>query len=359
MGEPSSSCADDGRSSLLESTFASASSLTTGAWRWASHAKQATVGYLRTAQIRVVEGGRTPDDVVVVAGSTRSGTTWLAELLDHDGAYRLCFEPLEWHHRSSTFEHFHRLQYIRPGSDDERLIGPLEQMLDGRIRTPYTDRWDPHPSWRPRSKLMLKCVRSNLLIGAIAERRPEVPIVHIVRHPLAVIASRSSLQQSDWAADVEDLDDLLAQPDLVEDFLRPHMRVIRAATDPFARQLVMWCIEQAVPLATAGPSTICVRYESLVEDPVGMLPSVFEHVGAALPDDLERATSRPSQTSWNGTGFASSPRDHTSSWRSKFDRVQIRQADRMIDRFGLRDLVDDDATVIDLRPMSPARRATT
>src|SRR5439155_18259088 len=83
-----------------------------------------------------VAGG--PRRTVLVAGSGRSGTTWLGELLTRGSATRYVFEPL--HPRLGPFPGEFPRTYARPGSafDDEEAWA---RILSGRVRHPWVDQY--------------------------------------------------------------------------------------------------------------------------------------------------------------------------------------------------------------------------
>ena len=123
---------------------------------------------------------------VLVAGSGRSGTTWLAEVLNYDNRYRLVGEPFTREHVSMV-RHFARLQYIRPDDDDDAFYNPVRAILEGRVRTPWTDNGNRRLIARSR---LVKDDRCTLMLAWIRRRFPGMPIVYIRRHPCAVAYSR-------------------------------------------------------------------------------------------------------------------------------------------------------------------------
>ena len=113
---------------------------------------------------------------------------------------------------------------------------------------------------------------------------PGMPIVLLLRHPCAVVASRLALGWKD------NLIETMEQEELVEDFLLPMEAEIRAARDDFERHLFLWCIDNYVPLKQFGPGEIhLVFYENLLANPEEELRSLFGFLGedptaASTPD---------------------------------------------------------------------------
>src|SRR5918993_801944 len=151
---------------------------------------------------------------VFLAGSGRSGTTWLSEIINHRRGYRYVFEPFN-PRVVGPFGHFRTKQYLRPDDQREEFLEPARLALTGRLR-----------------------------------------------HPCAVVASRLALGWRD------NLSETMEQRELVEDFLLPMEAEIRAAKDDFERHLFLWCIDNYVPLKQFCPHDVLLTfYENLLARP--------------------------------------------------------------------------------------------
>lgn len=227
---------------------------------------------------------------VFLAGSGRSGTTWLSGLLNHDSRYRLIFEPFH-PGKVAGFRPFASKQYLRPGDRREAFLGPAREVVTGRLRSGWADRGGALVARRR----LVKEIRANLLLGWLSESFPGMPIVLLVRHPCAVVASRLALGWRD------NLDETMAQGDLVADHLLPVEEHIRAARDPFERHLFVWCIDNHVPLRQFRPGAIHLCfYENLVLDPEPELRRLFRFVGRHYDEGVLSKLGRPSPTSRRG-----------------------------------------------------------
>ena len=197
-------------------------------------------------------GGGT-EDTVLVAGSGRSGTTWIEELLNRNNDFRIMFEPF-WGKQVREVRHFSDHQYLPPGNNDSRFVEPAGRILSGHVR----NRWIDHQNTAhlPRRRLV-KEIRANNWLGWAADHWPHMPVIFIVRHPMAVVSSGKTLGWGDG------LDRLLAQPNLLADHLDPDSEgYVRSLTDPWQRAIARWCIENLVPFRTLGPTrATLVLYE--------------------------------------------------------------------------------------------------
>ena len=258
-------------------------------------------------------------DTVFLAGSGRSGTTWLSDLINHDSGYRQIFEPFH-PQKVADFRGFGSKQYLRPGDRREEFLEPARRALTGGLRSGWTDRGGA-PGARRR---LVKDIRANLLLGWLAENFPGMPIVLLMRHPCAVVSSRLALGWRD------NLDETIAQGDLVEDHLLPVEGRIRSARDPFERHLFLWCIDNHVPLRQFTPGGIhfCF-YENLLLDPEPELRRLFAFLGRDFDDGVLDKLERPSFTSRRGS------RPSADGWQSRVGGEQVARAGEVLGLFGL------------------------
>ena len=252
------------------------------------------------------------DRTCLIAGGARSGTTWLAELVASRTAGRIVFEPFQ-SEMVPAFSGFHYFQYMRPDDQDERLLSFSRQVLSGRIRDPWVDRYVE--VIRPRARVV-KEIRANLFLRWLHLRFPEVPLVFIIRHPCAVVASRLALGWS-WERDLESM---LAQPRLDEDILRAHSSSIESARSDVEKHALVWCLTHLVPLSQFPPDELAVVfYEDLCLEPDRELARVFRLLGRAEEEGgsaIERASM---------TARSAAPARAIGGWRQELspDRADV------------------------------------
>jgi hypothetical protein len=257
---------------------------------------------------------------VFLAGSGRSGTTWVSDIVNHRNAYRFVFEPFH-PARVRMMEGFRRKQYLRPGDRREEYLGPARTVLTGELRSLWTDRFNKRFVARRR---LIKDIRANLLLGWMRENFPGMPMILLLRHPCAVAASRLALGWGDALAET------MEQEELVEDFLLPMEAEIRAAHDPFERHLFSWCIENHVPLSQFGPGEIHVSfYENFLARPDHELRRLFDFLGEDFDERVYRTLKRPSPLSRR----PDSP--SVDAWRRSVTDRQLERAVEILGLFGL------------------------
>ena len=294
----------------------------------------------KTCSILYKDTNRDVNRSILIAGTGRSGTTWLADIIASPIIpCRVMFEPYH-SDKVSEFNSYHYFHYLRPEDDDPQLQSFCQKIFSGAIRHPWIDRQIEH--LRPEYRLV-KEIRANLFLRWIHDRFPEVPLLFIIRHPCAVVLSRMNLK---WATD-SDIEPFLAQPALIEDFLSDKMNMIKRAKTPEEKHALIWCISNLVPLHQFRSHPLhIVFYEHLCEQPEVELPKIFNTIGHSFNDSAVDRVSRPSTTAMR-TSAVVTGRDKISHWREKLASKQIDNILSVVEQFGLGYLYDDS-----LRPVA-------
>lgn len=264
-------------------------------------------------------------DSVLLAGSGRSGTTWVSEIINHQRDYRYVFEPFH-PGKVGLVRDFGWKQYLRPDDLREEFLEPARRIVSGRVRSLWTDRF--HRRFVARRRL-IKDVRANLLLGWMRANFPGMPILLLFRHPCAVAFSKMKLG---WPSRIEEV---LGQPELVEDFLEPFVDRGRAAKTDFEQHVFVWCVENYVPLKQLrrGEAHL-LFYENLLREPEDALRVLPATHGVSLDNVgvMEKAK-RPSSTSRKGSlVVGGSP---TGGWRHELRPDQVSRAAEILGLFGL------------------------
>jgi Sulfotransferase family len=246
----------------------------------------------------VFAGRPDPSANILLAGSGRSGTTWLMNVLASVPGTQKIFEPLH----PSTPEVAAltgwvddgisrvRLRYLRPKGQYPEWEGFLARLLSGRVRTAWTD-YSWRSSYLPR-RFVIKDIRANLMLGHIHENFKS-RIVYLIRHPCAVIHSRL---RNGWRADVADL---LCQEELVEDYLRPWIGEIEREKDAVGAHAVWWAVENALALhELEGRPHYRETYEDLSLEPYQRVQGLLRWLGLENASISDAAIQQPA---WDGS----------------------------------------------------------
>ena len=212
-------------------------------------------------------------DAIFLAGSGRGGTTWIAEMINYNNAFRFIFEPFN-PLKMPLCGAFGNRQYIRPGDTRPEFVDAARAIVTGRFRNGWADYYNHRVVSKKR---LIKDIRAHLCLRWLFELFQGMPIVLMFRHPCAVAASRL---RYGWR---HDLKALLAQPQLVEDHLSPFRAPIERLTDPFEMHVAQWCVENYVPLRQFARGEIHVAfYEDFRRSPRTEIARLFAFIGRPL-----------------------------------------------------------------------------
>jgi hypothetical protein len=264
-------------------------------------------------------------NTVFLAGTGRSGTTWVEEVINHDNSFRVIFEPFSIR-KLGLLKGWKDKQYLREENMEPLFVDAAREILNGNVKAEAIDHFNFRYIARRR---IVKDIRANLLLRWMKRHFPEMPIILLLRHPCAVASSKLELG---WDTD---LDSFLCQEDLVEDFLAPLAARIGDTEDPFDKHIFMWCIENYVPLCQFDRGEILVLfYEHLCLEPRREIERIMSFIGERFSIDAVEKSRRPSLFSRKHSAVLSGG-DPVSAWMKKISENQTERAISILRTFGL------------------------
>jgi hypothetical protein len=146
-------------------------------------------------------------NTIALTGTPRSGTTWIAEVLQQRLGLDLINEPLHLTRSPKGKEHgFSWMTCIEPQDDRPAATQYLADIITGKVNAgwhvPFPDNQSKQYFGRPRKNLLVKFVRANRMLGWLAKQIEFATIVYVVRHPCAVVASKMAMgkrEDSPWS----------------------------------------------------------------------------------------------------------------------------------------------------------------
>jgi Sulfotransferase family len=281
-----------------------------------------------------------PSRSVLVLGSGRSGTTWLAEAIARQHRSRLLFEPF---HPLLGSTHGELRLFSHPAGKDDTFERSVRRVLSGRVRTVHIDQVLCARLARSR---VVKDVHAANLLPWFRASYPTLPVIFVVRHPIA--ASLSRLRSSSFYG----LGDYLATPagradaegSPVATWLPLYDRY-RTDSEPLVRLVAEWCIENAYPLSCIDDAGVALAfYETVVLSPVDELARLGEHCRSALRSTAHAPLTvsevrQPSAMDWFGTAAAARQSDDwtklLSRWTDEVPRSTVERCLSVLSDFGL------------------------
>ncbi len=273
-----------------------------------------------------IDYNRDTKSTLFLAGTEKSGTTWISDIINYRHEYRYIFEPF-WADKVDLCRDLRTQQYLRPDDDAPRFVHAAEAILSGQIRNAWTDKY--HRRFIAKQRLV-KDIRANLFLKWLHNHFPEMPIILLLRHPCAVV--RSHLRRTHLHPD---LGPFFAQDELMEDLLNPFRAEMEAAETDFEKYVFRWCIENYVPLRQFRAGEIHLAfYEDFCASPESEIDRLFSFLGQSYDRTIYKHIRRPSPVARIESAVVSGG-SLIDSWREQITDDQVRRAVEILSLFGL------------------------
>lgn len=299
----------------------------------------------------------------VIAGSGRSGTTWVLDAVAHANHLRTVFEPL--HPKAVCQARPFADRYIPPDRDYPELRAFLERVNAGAFHSIWSDyrirpdRLMPGPAilesfdsakvyfrrWRKllrnyryyrrfvrEAGQVVKFIRANLMLGWI-QRNFDARIVLLVRHPGAVIESqlRGGRDWSPTSILSRYMNDELLMREHASRYgvlLGQQLTVVEALT-------LLWCMQNQIPLDDAASNGyIVVFYEQLRRSPESEWRRAVAGLGLTEVPDAG-LINRPSQQATSLWPAGMGKNDSGTEWMNRLGTARLKEVNRVLTAVGV------------------------
>jgi hypothetical protein len=294
-----------------------------------------------------------PEATTLIAGMGRSGTTWVAAVVNHDFSHRIMFEPFRPHivHAAGVFGPF---PYVRPADRDPARVAAAQAILGGRTPRGTVDRGHRGRVFRRR---IVKEVRCNLMLGWLRAIRPGMPIVLVMRNPFAVAASWLRLGWGKVAGEARsEVDVILEQEELLQDF--PAIGQAASAvdrSDAFELSMFQWAVAHMVPLRQlrAGDAHL-LHYEDLVRKPAATIDALAEYLNVRIEGpSASRALATNTETDFLQRGPNADRPDLLNEFKRVLSTQQLERGHQILASLGLGDFYDESGLPVEIRSSNP------
>jgi hypothetical protein len=297
--------------------------------------------FLRRPAFRLNAAAGRYRPVVWLIGEGRSGTTWVASLINADGSWREMFEPV---HPLfvPAFRDLPLHAYRHPAEEDPALEAAMRAVLGGRISHWRIDIANRRFLYRG---LIVKDIFSSLIAAWTLARVEGVNPVLLIRNPFAVAASKQQKMIRDRYRWADRTALLTGQPRLMADHLGPFeplLRQVDAEGDFIERQIALWAAIHHVLFRQFRPGSIHVMfYEHVAADPA----AAMRRLGAVI--DAGRVFAPPDPARIGRASLVSSEADLAArrdagplAWRRGLDDAAVARGRAVLEAFGLGGLYD-------------------
>ena len=281
-------------------------------------------------------------DTIVVSGVTRSGTSWLMELVRTLPGYKSLGEPLAYELDEGRPDHVG--PYLRPGRPRDEKEAALRRILEGRIRGGW--RVETSSVLRKirrhvtRRKLVVKFVHGNRVLQWMANTFDVREILLVVRHPCAVVASMKKYGAWYYATptgEAGELEHLLENlPGSIADDIRS--RVEKPPESKEEMLALRWSIDHYLPFFVhedAGYPWTLVPYERLVASGPEELGRIFATFEEDVPAEAWEHLNVPSRSARRTGVYAQNARKQLAKWRERLAPDEVDDILRIAHAFDL------------------------
>jgi len=268
---------------------------------------------------------------VFLAGTGRSGTTWVEEIINGRNDFRIMFEPFH-SKKVDILRDWNYIQYLRDDDRRDQFLIPASRILNGYIKNDWIDKENHKIFSRKR---LIKDIRTQLILHWIKHNFPEIPIVMLLRHPCAVANSKLKLG---WDTH---LDEFLKQDELMQDFLNPFKKHLENAETLFDKHIFLWCVENYIPLKQFKEGEILVIfYEDLCKHPQNEIEKIMPFIGEPYSPEMLDQVTKPSAQSRKHSAIINKT-DLVNSWRKSISDEQVKRSVEILSIFGLQKIYND------------------
>lgn len=273
------------------------------------------------------------EDAIFIAGSGRSGTTWLADTLAQIYNYRLIFEPF-WHLHlkiDGQDDFFHH-RYIQ--KDDDIYDGVIKDIIKGNYRN-YRTNYNYRPG--PFGGRVIKDICSNLFLNRIKQINPSMPIIYIIRSPYAVVNSRN--ERKKWGRAWGDHAHLF----LEQNKLMEEMEFRLEPRNEIEDHIITYCYENNLPLREyiKDQSTfLLISYEELFSNKEETLRKIVDYIERSLKINRESVVINYKDKFLMTSEQSKSRIIKDSSRVNKLSKYELESIEQILDKFGMHKIFD-------------------
>lgn len=280
-------------------------------------------------------------DTVVVAGTPRSGTTWLAEVLSAKSGYTVIFEPLHpiWF-PEAVRSGFKARTYAPPGKTWISGEKYLERVLSGKVVSARFEGVEKYRNSFLSHKLIVKFVRANRLLPWLSENFEVRKIILLVRHPCAVVASQ--LQSGYYGyndillgRDIRPKkEEIINEAAAIGSIDQNIIKKIERVETPEELLATLWCLDNYVPLhSTQKNRWLLVPYEKLMMEKSKSVKYIADMCGIVCSKQIIKHINKPSRVA--SPDLRSETNQQLSKWKNQLSNEQIAKIINIVNAFGL------------------------
>ena len=238
---------------------------------------------------------------ILISSMGRSGSTWMSNLINYKSDYKEVFEPF-FPARVREAELFGYYKYLDVSNHEHHLEQVAKLIINGKLDNTWVNSGNRDGYG---NGVLIKSIRSNLMLTWLKRNFPDLKIVFLIRDPLEVARSWIRLG---WGKipyqNTTDLDVILGQETFLANF--PEMSTWRDKLKDMSNfELIVleWCILNYVPLKQQSKQPglfLLVNYNEVITNPSTQLKRIFDFIEEDFSSDSLRNLQVKSRTTFDG-----------------------------------------------------------
>ncbi len=273
-----------------------------------------------------------PEDAIIISSEPRSGSTWLAEIIQTLPNRVINWEPANY--KSGVIPHSYNLggrPHIPENCKDQRYIRLFNQILTSKIHSQWTSKKLNFYSARHAQQVITKFVRiNNSLFWLVNQYQFKHKPIVLVRHPISCVLSQhktfdvhfNKAQQENFVFPK------VEHPELYEKY-EP---ILNQITSYFQMGIVNWCINYVELIRRMNENKFTyIFYEDLLLNPIAQIEKINKE--SNLDIDIEKVNFKKASSSNFLGNFEKSNEVQLSKWLESISEQEKQKTQEILDYF--------------------------
>lgn len=278
------------------------------------------------------------EDVLIIAGSPRSGTTWISDVFSIPRGISKINEPLNFKKTEIKDLGITWRTHITPDDRRPELKTYFQKLFSGRTANGYYTQQTPLLQI-PFTKIwLIKFIRvSRMLPWLFNNFTFNCKPIFIIRHPCGVIYSQIKHPSFETHSFVQP-DDVL----LVKQYFPKFMPLLKRISTEVEIRALSWALDNIVPLqALKTDQVILISYEQLVLDYQNNVNKIYSEWAEELPQDVLSRNRKKSREAREWSEFDDSGVKKLGVWRDYLSHQEIASILEIVHEFGLTEFTEN------------------
>ena len=272
-------------------------------------------------------------------GSGRSGTTWVASMINYKKTYRELFEPFHTCISEMNLIGFKKNLFLDDKVKQRGFRTLSKTIMNGKFYHPRIEKDNEFIKSYQNDFLLVKDIFANLCSYEICSKNKKIKPILLIRNPFATVSSIREREDWDW---MEDPKEFLLQKRLREVYLLPFESLILDISKNgsyFEKQVLIWSIINYIPLVMFNEKELLVTfYEDWVSSPNNELKRVNKYlsIDTFLIEDIRNHINFQSASK-----TSTQKKFNTLSWKNKISGSEFNSGMEILNHFGFDKLYDE------------------